>query len=104
MPASLCLSCSAAFGCHVWVAPFEESTGLENMSGVGWSHVIAGWAIVLLLVGLVVSGTSLAPALGLSGGGSEWHRITIPQYDPSSVGRSNYGPEEMDADPEPPRQ
>jgi hypothetical protein len=84
--------------------PFEEPTGFEDMSGVGWSHVIAGWVIVLLLVGLSVSGTLLAPALGLSGGGSEWQRVTIPQYDPFSVGRStSYEPEEMDADPEPPR-
>jgi hypothetical protein len=73
------------------------------VSGVGWSHVIAGWAIVLLLMGLVASGSSLATALGMSGGGSELHRVTIPQYDPFSVGKATYGPEEMDADPEPPQ-
>jgi hypothetical protein len=100
MRASLCLSCSAHFGCHFWVEPFEEPTGLENKSGVGWSHVIAGWVIVLLPMGLVASGSSLAPALGISKGGSELHRVTISRYDPFSVGQST---EEMDADPEPPQ-
>jgi hypothetical protein len=67
---------------------------VSNMNGVGWSHVIAGWAIVLLLMGFVVSGTTLAAALGFSEGGSELHRVTIPRYDPLSIGPA-YGPEGM---------
>jgi hypothetical protein len=67
------------------------------VSAVGWSHVIAAWAIVILLLALAVSGAALTPALGRDGSG--FHGVIISRYDPFSAGQAAaYGQEKVDAD------